>query len=303
MNLQELDRLLALPLEEKIAESQKYIRGWYKHFDGNVYCSFSGGKDSTVLLHLVRSLYPEVPAVFSDTGVEFPEITDFVKSRPDVTWLSPEMSFREVLEKHGYPIISKEQSDWIFRARCGNPAVFNKNVLGIMPDGRKTRFHISDQWHYLLHAPFKIGAGCCMELKKKPISKYVKETGRVPFVGTMTSESMLRKQKFLLNGCNAYENKKPTSAPISFWRDDDIWEYLKTHKLPYSAIYDKGYLRTGCVFCMFGIHLEEQPNRIQRLQKTHPDLWRHAMYDWESGGLGMRLVLDYIGVPYENYML
>jgi len=66
-----------------------------------VYVSFSGGKDSTVLLHLVRSLYPEVPAVFCDTGLEFPEIKEFVRNTPDVTTIRPTMSFRKVLEIMG----------------------------------------------------------------------------------------------------------------------------------------------------------------------------------------------------------
>lgn len=55
----------SLPLHLKVELSKNRIKQFYEHFDGNVYVSFSGGKDSTVLLHLVRSLYPEVPAVLS----------------------------------------------------------------------------------------------------------------------------------------------------------------------------------------------------------------------------------------------
>jgi 3'-phosphoadenosine 5'-phosphosulfate sulfotransferase (PAPS reductase)/FAD synthetase len=91
--------------------------------------------------------------------------------------------------------------------------------------------------------------------------------------------------------------------PISFWRDDDIWAYIRENNLSYAAPYDMGYAGTGCVFCMFGVHLEECPNRFQRLQKTHPKLWRYCMRDWEAGGLGLRQVLEYIGVPFENFML
>lgn len=169
MELWQLRQFQGLPLEIKIAKSKLRIREWYDHFDGQVYVSFSGGKDSTVLLDLVRSEFPDVPAVFSDTGLEFPEVRTFIKTVPHVTWIKPDLTFRQVIEKHGYPVISKEQSDWIYRARGGNPQVYQKNVLGIMPDGSKTRFHISEKWRYLLDAPFLIGAGCCFEMKKKPL--------------------------------------------------------------------------------------------------------------------------------------
>lgn len=78
---QELAELQALPLSLKVRLTQQRIREWVNHYgvDG-IYVSFSGGKDSTVLLHLVRDMFPDVVGVFCDTGLEFPEIRQFVRT-------------------------------------------------------------------------------------------------------------------------------------------------------------------------------------------------------------------------------
>ena len=121
-------------------------------------------------------------------------------------------------------------------------------------------------------------------------------------IGTMAEESKLRTQHWLQEGCNAYDAKRPTSKPMSFWTEADVWQYIRENNIPYSKIYDMGYGRTGCIFCMFGAHFDGQPTRFQRLQRTHPKLWRYCMKDWEAGGLGMRQVLEYMGIPFENYI-
>ena len=71
-----LKQMQSLPLESKIQMSQRRIRDWFDYWSGDVYISFSGGKDSTVLKHLVENtpgVY-DVPSVFVDTGLEYPEI-------------------------------------------------------------------------------------------------------------------------------------------------------------------------------------------------------------------------------------
>ena len=76
------------------------------------------------------------------------------------------------------------------------PQAFRKNILGVQVDGSKTKYRVSERWMYMLDAPFKIGSGCCTEMKKKPLHKFAKESGKVPFIGTMAEESML-----LNSGC------------------------------------------------------------------------------------------------------
>ena len=116
MTNDQLKQLQALPLNIKIRKTEQRIREWYEHWEGNVYVSFSGGKDSTVLLDIVRNLYPKVPAVFSDTGLEYPEIKEFVKTFPNVIIVRPKHSFKEILTKYGYPIISKEVANTVDNA-------------------------------------------------------------------------------------------------------------------------------------------------------------------------------------------
>lgn len=114
---QRLKELQALPLSRKILITQTRIIEWYQHFNGCVCVSFSGGKDSTVLLDIVRKIYPHVPAVFSNTGLEYPEIQKFVKGYDNVDIVIPEMRFDEVIKTYGYPLIGKEVAEAIHYAR------------------------------------------------------------------------------------------------------------------------------------------------------------------------------------------
>lgn len=115
-----LAELQALPLHRKIGITIARITEWYKAFNGNIYVSLSGGKDSTVLWDITHKLFPDVPAVFSNTGLEYPEIQQFAKSIcTDV--VSPKMSFTEVIKTYGYPLISKEVSEAIYYARRNTP--------------------------------------------------------------------------------------------------------------------------------------------------------------------------------------
>ena len=93
----------SLPIAQKIILSRKRIRDWCEHWGYEVFVSFSGGIDSAVTVDLVRTVYPRVPIVFVDTGVEYPEIRRFAKSQDNVIVLKPKMHFHEVIEKYGYP--------------------------------------------------------------------------------------------------------------------------------------------------------------------------------------------------------
>lgn len=336
----DLNTMQSWPLERKIRVTQTKIIEWYLHYKGKVAVAFSGGVDSTVLLDLTRRIYPEVEAVFSNTTMEFPEITAFVKSFDNVKIVTPKMNYTQVIQKYGYPVISKEISNYIHRmrsdARCMSaynnqvhlksakwlkeniqdiPFSFMKCMFGfskkmvddfihtgIMP---KSKFCIPKQWHYLLGAPFEISDRCCYHLKKAPVKKYSAETGNKMIVGTMAEESLLRKQIWMQQGCNAFDAAEPKSTPISFWTHQDILQYLKLTQIPYCSLYGdilalpngklkfSGYQRTGCAGCLYGCQYEQTPNRLQKLKITHPKMYR---YFFEK--LDYATVCDFIGIPY-----
>lgn len=272
-------------------------------------------------------MYDDVPSVFVDTGLEYPEIKAFVKEinegeyepnlKSNVEIIRPKMRFDEVIKTEGYTVISKEVSykmHYSIKAKeeenYTHPCYLQAIGQRMNKDGTRSMYNI-DKYKYLLDAPFKIHSYCCEIMKKRPAKKYEKENSRKPFVGIMTTESASRKQAWIRTGCNAFESKRPISNPLSFWTEQDVYEYIILNNLPIAKVYgdvvknDKdiyettGVDRTGCMFCMFGAHLEKEPNRFQRMKETHPKQYEYCMKDVEDGGLGLRKVLEFIGVPYE----
>ena len=304
MTENELKMLQNYPLWMKVEKTKARIREWYENYNGEVYVSFSGGKDSTVLLDIVRKMYPDVEAVFSDTGLEFPEIRAFVKSKENVTIIKPDKTFKQVITEKGYPIISKSVSNCVRLARKniedGKETIRVRQIRGLEKGSKFNK----GKWEFLLEAPFKISDECCNELKKKPFKKWEKENKKYPMMATMASEGGVRKEGYLKTGCNSFKNGK--SQPMGFWTEQDVLEYIVINNLEIASVYgdivknDKGLWettgekRTGCVFCGFGCHLEKEPNRFQRLKQTHPNLYNYCI-----NKLGMGEVLDYIGVKYK----
>lgn len=247
--LEELKQWQALPLNVKILMTKDRIRQWVKEYgEDGVYISFSGGKDSTVLLDIVRQDYPNVPAVFVDTGLEYPEIREFVKTFDNVEWIRPEMNFKKVIETYGYPFISKEICESISGAkryynspddgriyRNGEPIRVLK-LKGILPhkekgklSGEYSKRYDESNYAFLLNAPFSISNKCCNIMKKNPSHWYSRYTGTHPFTGQMACESRLRTTKWIQYGCNGFDLKEPISNPMAFWTDQDVLQYLNDY--------------------------------------------------------------------------
>lgn len=301
---EELKARQSMPLHMKVALTKSAITRWYEHWDGKVYVSFSGGKDSTVLRHIVKGMYSDVPAVFCDTGLEYPEVRELARRKADVV-IKPKMNFRQVIDKYGYPFPSKEQAQFIRELRTTKSEKLRN--LRLYGKGDGTNFgHVSKRWLSLVDAPFPVSEQCCNVMKKQPFKAYCKTSGRKAITGVMAEESQLREKKYLQHGCNAFEGKDPKSTPIAFWTEQDVLRYLVDNDLEYASCYGDiverggtltttGVNRTGCMFCMFGVQFDKEPNRFQRMQKNYP-----KQYDYCINKLGIGQVLDYVGIPYER---
>lgn len=347
----DLRRFQSESLEDKKQRSLAKIAEWYTRWNNEVYVSFSGGKDSTVLADLCalwcKVIGKPLYLVFVNTGLEYPEIQKHVKYFAEwlrnkygievvLEILRPKMRFDEVIKTYGYPIISKSVSDCIRGARNGSKSRINLlNGKSCNGSDRKSKFS-KLKYKPLLGVDFKISEQCCDVMKKAPSYEYQKRTGRKPILATMAIESMLRESAWIKNGCNAFDSKKPQSAPMSFWVEQDVLLYIKQEQIPIASVYgdiiyevdpdqmrledfgiDTGVIdklvttgcdRTGCIFCAFGCHLEKSPSSFERLKETHPRQYDYCMnggeYDedgiWKPNkqGLGMGHVFEELNEIY-----
>ena len=378
--MQELYQWQALPLNIKVLMTAERIRNWVNEFgEDGVYLSFSSGKDSTVLGHIIRVVcgYKNIPFVFVDVPTQYPELKQFAKTFDNLVILKPKISFAEVCEKYGFPMISKEVSNCVSGARkyvkyldsqksnntiltavpyacymadlLGIDRRINKQneqykslQMGVIPSsseyrlrrlngeltdskGNYSQFN-QEKYKFFLDAPFEISDLCCDIMKKKPAHDYEKETGRKPIIATMASESVMRTQKWLQDGCNAFNVTRPHSNPMSFWTEQDVLLYIKENNLPICSVYGEvvtdyeamgqcenqmsfadfgifynerpllkttGCQRTGCVLCGFGCHLEKEPNRFQVLKETHPK-FHNLLYILKNNGVTYAEAIDWV---------
>ena len=362
----ELKQKQSLPLKAKIQMTITRVREWYEYWINkgeDVYLSWSGGKDSTVLKHIIDTNLPyyHIKSVYFDTGLEYPEIREFVKKDPNVVILHPTKPFWQVVRDYGYPVISKEVSECVCNARKhlnGGKYVTHYNnlagtgeyskqppqrvqkLLGTLKtkDKKNKSAYNMEKWYPLINAPFNISNKCCSIMKKNPAHKYNKDNKAHPITAEMAEESRLRLTQWLRNGCNGFDMKEPKSTPMSFWTEQDVLQYIKEFNVEIPSVYGQvindndlidgfeqltlcdidcklkttGCNRTGCMFCLYGAHLEKGKSRFERLKETHPQIYEYCIGGgefvdgiWQPNrkGLGLGYVMDYINNLYGKKML
>lgn len=178
----------------------------------------------------------------------------------------------------------------------------DNKVMEHIPEGSRSIYSL-EKWQYFLDAPFEIGNYCCNIMKKNIVHSYTRKTGRYQMTAQMASESRLRTQAWVQNGCNAFNATHPVSNPMAFWFDNDVLLYIKQHNLQIASVYgdivcencsdeeiqkyvDTGVFdlgrprlsttgcnRTGCMFCGFGCHLDKRPNRFELIDRlSNPNI-------------------------------
>ena len=138
---------------------------------------------------------------FCNTGNEYPEIIRFVKSTENVTIIRPEITFKQVIGRYGFPLISKEQAHGIRQAKTTkSEKLLSIRLRGTDPKKGYKSGKIADRWQFLIKERFDVSEQCCEYLKKRPFARYSRETGEVPILGVMAGESDIRKQQYIRRG-------------------------------------------------------------------------------------------------------
>ena len=271
-----LASLREMTLESKIIQTKYLIRCAVMEFGlDKVYISYSGGKDSTVLSHIAKNMYPDILHLFANTTNEYPETIEHIRwereeNKTNIVTVIPRdahgevWTFKKIVETYGYPMFSKRVSNAIRTYQHALTARTKSNAQGYIDRNFKK---------YEKYKELPISDKCCDKLKKEPLRRKAKELGlECAILGILASESYQREKDWLEYGCNVFHERKDNqSRPLSFWTDEYILEYIEKYDVKIPKLYEMGYTRNGCMYCGFGVHLEpEGCNRYQRLKETHP---------------------------------
>lgn len=271
-----LASLRAMPLEAKIIQTKHLIQEAISTFgEDHCYISYSGGKDSTVLSHIAKQMYPNILHLFANTTNEYPETLKHIQweineNHTNIITVYPidskgEMwNFKKVVERYGYPMFSKRVSNAIRTYQHAKTNRTKQNSIDYIERNFRK---------YKDYMELPISDKCCDKLKKDPLRRKAKELGMdCVILGILASESYQREKAWLEYGCNIfYKLKDNQCKPLSFWTDEDITEYIDKYQVKIPDLYNMGYTRNGCMYCGFGVHLEPaETNRFKRLKETHP---------------------------------
>ena len=263
----------------------------------NSYISFSGGKDSVVLHHLVDMALPnnKIPRVFINTGIEYNDIVQFVKdlSEKDDRFITinPSKPIKKVLEEYGYPFKSKQHSLNVSVYQHSGMTKTNIKYLGL---GKKKSFLCPECLKYQFTADFKIRLSdkCCSKMKKEPAKKWAKENNKtITLTGMRSDEGGYRNYQ---HNCAVYDGKnlikfhplKPITNEFEEW-------FIKTYEIKLCRLYYPpfSFKRLGCKGCPFSLDLQEQLDVMEQLlpqeRKQCEFIWKPVYEEYRR--LGYRL--------------
>lgn len=276
-----------------ITKAMERIEELYHETNGKCYISFSGGKDSTVLLALIKmcvDIYtlPKdgIKAIFCNTGVELGATVDFVnwckkEWYPNIEIIRPEKPFAWVIKNVGKPMKSKMKSQMLYRSQTyQNP----KPYIDLLVGSKYQKTKIANKDMHLLHPDFDIKTSdkCCDVLKKKPFAKYNKEHDIKGYIlGERVGEGGARElatYKRVMNGgklCTKTKGKYIIKLPIIDWTNEQVDNFIEEYKVPLSKAYtEQGYERTGCFLCPFSLQIADN---LKKLYEYEPNRYKASM--------------------------
>ena len=267
-----------------------------KYGEENFYLSFSGGKDSTVLSHLIDMALPEnrIPRVYANTGIEYRLILEFVERERErehlweLVILKPEVPIKPTLETVGYPFKSKYHSKILATyQRSGDTESVNvyMNRKECRSGKKKFSEHLCPnilKYQFSEDFNLKVSAKCCDRMKKDPLHKWQKENNKAyGIVGIMQSEGgeRMTAQCLAFKG-NKLKNFQPLAPMTKEWEE---W-FIETYNVEICEIYRPPYnfVRTGCKGCPFALKLQDELDTLERFfpneRKQCEIIWK-PVYD------------------------
>lgn len=220
-----LDEVLAKvskPLARKIEYSVDLIRKSEKLAlrldpENGFYNTFSGGKDSQCLYHLVKIAGVKAKTHMNLTSVDPPEVIRFVKKEyPDVELIKPKMSIYDMAKKkHLLPTRRFRWCCYEFKETSGAGKV---TLIGVRKQESARR------------------------AKRQEVSTTIK--------GKHNEETFDQwsEHEEQMVACVGGKDKILVS-PIIYWTNDDVWDFLNVNDIPHCKLYDQGYTRIGCICC------------------------------------------------------
>lgn len=255
-----------------------------KYGEQNFYISFSGGKDSTVLHHLIDEAIPgnKIPRVFINTGIEYEFIRKYVidlKQKDDrFVIFNSNVNITKMLHDKGYPFKSKEHSCKL--AMYQNKGINTKSIERYLDENNS--FKCPDKLMYQFTDEFelKISDRCCYELKKHPIQRYEKESGRnISILGLRMGEGGQRANH---NGCVVFDKNHSLKKfkPLNPCNDNFIKWYIQINDIKLCKLYYSpfNFHRTGCKGCPYSINLQEQ---LEIMDKYLPNERKQCELIWK----------------------
>lgn len=292
-------------LMDRIQKVQQIVG---KYGEDNFYISFSGGKDSTIIHHLVDMALPgnRIPRVYANTGIEFKAIYQFVhelqESDDRILIIKPSVNIRQALERDGYPFKSKKHSAVLSAFQRNGYTQTVKKYLGMVPDDqivsrsnmciKKLRYQFEEG------IDLKVSDKCCVNMKEKPLRNWQKENNKkISIIGLRQAEEGRRKDTVCLafrgNSLKSFHPLAPVSDEFEQW-------FVDKYDIKLASLYYPPYnfRRTGCKGCPFSIEIQNELDIMEKFfpaeRKQCETIWK-PVYD-EYRRIGYRLK------PYEEQL-